>query len=250
MSIKNDSLKVFSVIVTLSILSGYYAELHRVNTDVDAVSIDLPKNTIDILLSKDIFKYPHITDYIYTPNPEELYRYTPILPPTPSPVPEATTVNVEEIYIPDEAVEALPVSEEEYAVAIHVWNYLIQDMGLSEISAAGILGNMMVESGCRSLALQPNVLSPGGSYYGLCQWNTFGHHSSINGGTVDEQLAYLSATIVSEMGEYEYDQFINADSVETASIIFGRWYERCGDPYNRQSCARTAYEYFVNISEE
>ena len=126
----------------------------------------------------------------------------------------------------------------------YIWQYLTEEMGLSDVCAAGIFGNMMVECGSRSFNLQPYVYSPGGSYYGLCQWCTSNHHSGIRGGTVEQQLEYLCNTIESEMGSYEYSRFIEADGPETASIIFARWYERCTDPYGRQEEARRAYERF------
>ena len=125
-----------------------------------------------------------------------------------------------------------------------IWRYLTDEMGLSDEAAAGIFGNMMVECGSRSFNLHPYVYSPGGSYYGLCQWNTYGHHSSINGGTLDEQLNYLASTIEREMGSYQYRRFTNADSPEEAANIFGQWYERCSEPYGRQNEARRAYERF------
>lgn len=125
-----------------------------------------------------------------------------------------------------------------------IWRYLTDEMGLSDEAAAGIFGNMMVECGSRSFNLHPYVYSPGGYYYGLCQWNTFGHHSSISGGTLDEQLDYLASTIEREMGEYQYRRFVNTDSPEEAANIFGQWYERCSEPYGRQNEARRAYERF------
>ena len=125
-----------------------------------------------------------------------------------------------------------------------IWRYLTDDMGLSNECAAGIFGNMMVECGSRSFNLQPYVYSPGGYYYGLCQWNTYRHHSSISGGTLNEQLDYLASTIEREMGEYQYRRFVNADSPEEAANIFGQWYERCAEPYGRQNEARRAYEQF------
>lgn len=127
----------------------------------------------------------------------------------------------------------------------YIWNYLTIEMGLSDYAAAGIFGNMMVECGSRSFNLQPYIYSPGNSYYGLCQWNTFGHHSSINGGTLDEQLTYLAETIEREMGSYQYGRFVNADSPESAADIFGQWYERCSSPYGRRNEARAAYERFA-----
>lgn len=127
----------------------------------------------------------------------------------------------------------------------YIWEFLTIEMGLSDEAAAGIFGNMMVECGSRSFNLQPYIYSPGGSYYGLCQWNTFGHHSSISGGSVQDQLLYLQATISSEMGEGNYTRFCDASTPECAANIFGQWYERCREPYGRQNEARLAYEHFA-----
>ena len=126
-----------------------------------------------------------------------------------------------------------------------IWQYLTIDMGLPDIAAAGVFGNMMVESGSRTFNVNPYIYSPGQAYYGLCQWNTGGHHSGINGGTLDEQLEYLADTIESEMHSSNYQRFLDAETPEQASVIFGTWYERCATPDSRQNEARRAYERFA-----
>lgn len=128
----------------------------------------------------------------------------------------------------------------------YIWQFLTDEMGLSDVCAAGIFGNMMVECGSRSFNLHPYVYSPGGYYYGLCQWNTYGHHSSIAGGSLEEQLQYLDDTIISEMGRSTYQSFCSSTTPEQAANIFGQWYERCSEPYGRQAEARRAYERFGN----
>ena len=131
---------------------------------------------------------------------------------------------------------------------MYIWEYLTNEMGLGDIQAAGIFGNMIVECGGRSFNLQPYIYSPGGAYYGLCQWSTSNHHRQINGATIDEQLEYLSATIREEMDSYGYLQFESATDPESAAYYFARWYERCADPSGRGSEARRAYEYFCSDS--
>ena len=126
----------------------------------------------------------------------------------------------------------------------YIWQFLTDEMKLSDECAAGIFGNMMVECGGRSFNLQPYIYSPGGYYYGLCQWGTTGHHSSVSGVGLEEQLLYLQASISSEMGEGNYTRFCNASTPEEAANIFGQWYERCREPYGRQNEARLAYERF------
>lgn len=125
-----------------------------------------------------------------------------------------------------------------------IWNFLTDDMGLPAIQAAGVYGNMMVESGSRTFNVNPYIYSPGQAYYGLCQWNTRGHHSSINGGSLEDQLNYLSNTIESEMHSSNYQRFLNAETPEQASVIFAQWYERCAEPMGRQNEARRAFDRF------
>ncbi len=127
----------------------------------------------------------------------------------------------------------------------YIWQFLTDDMGLSDVCAAGIFGNMMVECGSRSFDLQPYIYSPGGAYYGLCQWSTSNHHARINGGSVEEQLEYLASTIREEMDEYGYSAFEGATDPETAADCFARWYERCSVPTGRREEARRAYERFT-----
>lgn len=127
---------------------------------------------------------------------------------------------------------------------LYIWRYLTDDMGLSDVCAAGIFGNMMVECGGYSFDLQPTIYSSGGYYYGLCQWSTSNHHSGIRGGTLEQQLEYLRDTIESEMGSSCYRRFTESDTASGASVMFARYYERCGDPYGRQGCAERAYERF------
>jgi hypothetical protein len=127
----------------------------------------------------------------------------------------------------------------------YIWEFLTIEMGLSDEAAAGIFGNMMVECGGRSFDLQPYIYSPGGAYYGLCQWSTSNHHARINGGSVEEQLEYLASTIREEMDEYGYSAFEGATDPETAADCFARWYERCSMPTGRREEARRAYERFA-----
>ena len=127
----------------------------------------------------------------------------------------------------------------------YIWQFLTDEMGLSDVCAAGIFGNMMVECGGRSFNLQPYIYSPGGYYYGLCQWSTSNHHARINGGSVEEQLEYLASTIREEMDEYGYSAFEGSTDPESAADCFARWYERCSVPTGRREEARRAYERFA-----
>ena len=120
--------------------------------------------------------------------------------------------------------------------ANQVWTYL-KSYGYSDSVAAGIIGNMMRESGGDTLNLDWDVVGHfnGDEYYGLCQWCLRYTPSNFKGATIKEQCEYLRKTIKSEFAAYggnyngiTYQQFLKADT-RTAAIAFERVYERCGD---------------------
>ena len=133
---------------------------------------------------------------------------------------------------------------EEYPIACEIWLYLTEEMNLEEIQAAAIIGNMMVEAGGYSLHIDPYAYDAG--FYGVCQWST-SYHYRANGLDLQGQLNYLNETLEDEFryGSASYSQFINATNVRDASVYFAKGYERCADPYGRQSTAERAYSYFV-----
>lgn len=133
---------------------------------------------------------------------------------------------------------------EEYPIACEVWLYLTEELGLGDIQAAAIIGNMMVECGGYSLYLDVDAYDSG--FYGICQWST-SYHYRANGLDLRGQLEYLGETLEQEFqyGAASYHQFINATNVRDASVYFAKGYERCADPYGRQDTAERAYSYFV-----
>lgn len=148
---------------------------------------------------------------------------------------------VRDLYMAD--VEAWNAKVEEYPIACEIWVYLTEGQGMDDVQAAAIIGNMMVESGGHSLYIDPYAYSTG--FYGICQWST-SYHYRVNGCDLYGQLDYLMETLEEEFqyGSASYSQFINATTPEDASVYFALGYERCADPYNRQNCAREAYDYF------
>ena len=60
--------------------------------------------------------------------------------------------------------------EDEHYYATKVWEYFRQRGFNNEVTCA-IIGNMMIETSGGSLDLIPNIYSPSGNYYGLCQWS-------------------------------------------------------------------------------
>lgn len=148
--------------------------------------------------------------------------------------------------------------EEEYPVASQMWLYLTNDMGLNNYVAAGIIGNVMVETGGQTLDIEWNIYSNGKGYYGLCQWY-IPYNPSMNGASFEEQCNYLNNSIEAEFDTFgstcyqsgfDYEDFVQMEDVRAAALAFAKCYERCAaTSYNyssRQSCAEIAYSYFVD----
>ena len=141
---------------------------------------------------------------------------------------------------------------EEYPVATYVWQFL-DDAGYNDYVIAGIIGNMMVECGGHTLALEPYIYSTDG-YYGLCQWSR-GYQDRVGDTDTEYQCQFLLDTIVYEIDTYghlykrgfDYSSFISLTNEKDAALAFARSYERCGFiSYGaRRACATTAYNYFV-----
>ena len=139
--------------------------------------------------------------------------------------------------------------EAEYPVAAYVWNILRQ-AGYSDITIAGILGNMMVETGGQTLELKWDAR---GTYYGLCQWSK--NYSEVWGASLSEQVQFLLSTISYELNTYgykyqkgyNYNSFISSIDVKGAALAFAKVYERCSSSSykTRQKCAIEAYNYFM-----
>ena len=141
---------------------------------------------------------------------------------------------------------------EEYPEATYIHYYLTHILGYSEIVAAGIIGNIMVEVGGRTLNINYELYSPSRYYYGMCQWNK-GVYSEIFDKGLQEQCNYLTDTIQYELDTYGgpygygYEAFLQINNVRDAAIIFAKFYERCAtSTYGlRQNCAEVAYNYFM-----
>lgn len=139
----------------------------------------------------------------------------------------------------------------EYEYANYIWNYL-QDLGYNDYVCAGILGNIMVEVGGGTLALQPTIENK--YHYGICQWNKK-YYSDVVGSSLEAQCDFLRDNIEYEINtfgkKYDYKSFIALQDEQEAALVFAKSYERCGSGgYNkRQNCATTAYKYFTSQKE-
>ena len=144
--------------------------------------------------------------------------------------------------------------ETEYYYATHVW-YFLRSRGYSKEVSAGIIGNMMVETAGSTLALKPTIYDKNRAYYGLCQWSLY-YRPNVRDKSFEDQLIYLDEDMAKEFKtfgfcykkDFTYENFLQLSMPEDAAIAFAKVYERCASgSYNlRASCARKAYDYFVN----
>ena len=160
-----------------------------------------------------------------------------------------TRESYQQVY--DTLMEHWHQKEEEYPVATYIWSYF-KDLGYSNQVCAGILGNIMAEVGGQTLNIQYDISSS--SYYGICQWNKA--YSEVWGASLEEQCNYLAETIQYEFDTFgyaykrgfDYESFLELDSITDAALAFAKCYERCGSGSytTRQNNAITAYNYFVS----
>ena len=151
----------------------------------------------------------------------------------------------------DKLLEHWHQKEEEYPTAAYIWNYF-KELGYSNQVCAGILGNIMAETGGNTLEIQATI--SGNGYYGMCQWNKA--YSNVWGASLEEQCDYLRDTIEYEFDtfgyaykrSFDYDSFLELTDIKDAALAFAKCYERCGSGsyYTRQQNAIAAYNYFVS----
>ena len=143
----------------------------------------------------------------------------------------------------------------DYEVAKYIWSYF-KKLGWSDKVAAGVMGNIMTESGGQSLEnIQWWVKASHGNHYGICQWS-LKYYPEIDNASLDKQLEFLASGIEKEINSFgykyksgfDYEQFLELDSVDEAALAFAKSYERCrgGSGYDRRTKnAKIAYNYFV-----
>jgi hypothetical protein len=141
---------------------------------------------------------------------------------------------------------------DEYPVATYIWNYM-KAQGWSDYVCAGIMGNIMQETGGRTLNI--NYKFDGNGYYGICCWSKK-YNPNVVGLDLEGQCAYLVKTVKKLMNTYgrlykkgyTFEDFLEAESIEEAANAFLVVYERPGykkSPKRVQN-GEKAYEYFVN----
>lgn len=181
--------------------------------------------------------------------------------PTTSPAIEYPTAPPTEPEVPTEP-ETAPVycaHEEQYPTATKVWNYMKNELGWNDYVAAGVMGNLMVETGGQTLNIKWNLWDKPHEYYGICQWSKK-YYPVIMDASLDEQLEFLKNTVESIFNTFgknyakgfKYEDFISMQNCEEAALAFAKCYERCNSKYYsiRLTSAVKAYEYYKNHTSE
>ena len=142
--------------------------------------------------------------------------------------------------------------EQEYYYAAKTWEYLMQH-GYSEVIAAAIIGNMMIETSGGTLALKPTIYSSGRGFYGLCQWSLY-YRPNVADMPFEDQLDYLHNDMEREFKNFgfcykrgfTFEDFLAMEDPAEAALAFAKVYERCGEGsyYARKKAAKVAFEYF------
>lgn len=142
--------------------------------------------------------------------------------------------------------------EEEYYYATKVWLFL-RERNFSQEVTCGIIGNMMVETSGGTLDLNPNIYSPSGNYYGLCQWSQK-YYPGTKDLPFEFQLDYLLGSMPWEFNTFgknyqegfDYEEFLKITDPAEAALAFAKSYERCSPASyeQRKEAALIAYKYF------
>ena len=145
----------------------------------------------------------------------------------------------------------------EYPVATKVWLYMKEELGWNDYVCAGVMGNLMAETGGQTLNLQPELWGHGNNrgYYGICQWSAK-YYPDVSGQDLDYQLDFLKDTVEYEFNTYgklyqsgmKYEGFTNmTGDCRATALAFAKAYERCNSKHYsiRQTNAEKAYEYFT-----
>ena len=144
--------------------------------------------------------------------------------------------------------------QDEYPVATQVWVYM-KNLGWNDYICAGIMGNLMAETGGQTLDLDPTAYSSNKNYYGICQWSKK-YYSEVHKKDLEFQCNFLRDTITQEFNtfgcaykkKFNFNSFLKLTNSKEAALAFAKCYERCGsNTYaQRKENAIVAYNYFVN----
>lgn len=143
----------------------------------------------------------------------------------------------------------------EYYNATEVWLYFKNELQWSDEVAAGVMGNLMAETGGHTLAIQWQSVSGDGSV-GICQWKTcFPDRAWLVHANLQQQLDFLKGNVKEQIDKwgfqykegFSYEDFCNLTDCKEAALAFAAAYERCNvKHYNvRTRNAEKALAYFT-----
>lgn len=151
-------------------------------------------------------------------------------------------------------LEILAQQKSEFPVSTKIWKFMKEELNWSNEVCAGVMGNIMVESGGHTLDIQWNIYDPDGAYYGICQWSKY-YCPEVMNMTLEQQLLYLKNNVEETFNYwgknyqigFTYKDFIAMTDVQQVALAFAMCYERCNPiHYNvRTITALEAYEYYA-----
>ena len=135
-----------------------------------------------------------------------------------------------------------------------IWNFLKRETNLPDVSIAGIMGNMMAESGCEACRLQGDFMSdrsPSKEYarkvnsnlnpnwysdqkgWGLCQWTWWSRKKSLKeccdsyGTGIESETSQLRFMLAEMQNEFSsmWRQLLIATDIRTAAYLVCHFYE-------------------------
>lgn len=161
---------------------------------------------------------------------------------------------------PELEIEQKPEKVEEetlddYSAAAQIWSYLHDVCGFNDAVCAGILGNIMAETGGQTLYIQWWLGGYDTGYYGMCQW-ALCYCPEVYGRDLAGQCEYLASTMEYNINSFgfcyysgfDYATFLSMTNPSDVALAFAQTYERCSSAsyYIRQVNAQVAYDYFCN----
>lgn len=138
----------------------------------------------------------------------------------------------------------------EYDTAGYIYEQLSK-AGYTDAAVAGILGNMMNETGGNTLNLNPYIYEVEyGMHYGLCQWSVK-YFQEVNGASLEDQVSYLITTMEEHLTPFggSLDGLKECETAEDAARYFSIYYERGGNTTQRKKNAKEAYEWIMKFKE-
>jgi hypothetical protein len=117
----------------------------------------------------------------------------------------------------------------------------LEGAGFTREQAAGIIGNLIVESGGE---INPEAVGDNGNAFGIAQWNgprmrafkQWAADSNKPEDSLETQLEYLVLELNSTESRAK-SELQKATTAEEAALIFSKWFERPGVPHNERRVA-------------